>query len=1345
MTGRRAGWLTAGTIPALLLTVLPASGAAAGTAPASTARANAATVSAATVSAATVSAATAGPGTAGPGAPAAGSLKIGVRSAVGTAQGAARTLALPGNSGDYVRLHSMGTVGVSTSDGRTLWQLSPRSLFAAWHLRSENGAALIQDPGPPLTRHSEDPFVISRTVEDGVADMHPEATGYLAGSRTPDVAIAETAGVTVGLSGQLPWPFDVPGSRLHEGTFVTVLNGRTGQVLYSRLYPGYVTQLAMTDGMLVVGDETGYPTAPSQFGAWGSVTTVGALSFSPSGGGRLTARTAWTYTTHAPWASLLDMEPAGGDVAVDWSDTPLGLGVPGPPDGHVVLIGPDGSVRWTVPTPGYPILSGYDASRRLLVIADETDPTVSIGYTLAGLRLSDGSTAVSVPVTGVLPTALSVSDTAGRGSAWFVGGVDTTKRLADGTNFGFAAGQVTAVDPGRGRVLWSARLSGTGLRKPYPVTVLASGARRRGGTVLVASDNLPLNPTPRDPFFERNDLRALSARDGSQIWNRSGDLADPLSVRLAGSPGRPWVAGVTDDEDAAGYDLATGRTLTVTPLLTDLDTAVPAQVNGRPAVIAGSQSGGVFALDASDLSRVLWQTYAGGAVHQIALARPVRAAPPVLVVAATKRVDVLDTGTGRIRVERDYPGQDAWNVTVGRLGSHRAGVVVATDRLSAFDAGTGRTLWTYRPPVPSYFSDAAIVDGVTVADYQNQVPVGSQPTTMAAVGIDARGHLAWTAPADPSTVAHPTLWHGVFASPGITGAGTTGVALSWRDTDGAGQVDVRNAVTGKLLYSNVSSDLYDQTGWAIDPALGLIAVGAGSVLIQPSGPVSTGLTGVSATVTDSAGAPVVLVASNQISAYPGASAQSLGGQPAATDNTFSPGELVPAGPAASGQVIALPEDLLAWQIVDGAEEGAPQFPQSDPFQTGLDVLKVSGTPPASTAPLRHASAATRPRPASLTVGRPRPGTGTMLPQLKLKVHRYTRAGRPVLAQAAPAGYDPATIGAYLGLTGDGAGQTVAVVDAYRDPRIVADVNAFSGQFGLPKVCGTRGAGSPCFDFKATAPQGTAGENSDWALETSLDIEWIHAVAPHAAVRLVQAHDQSFASLFAAVSAAAALRPDAISMSWGYPGGEFSGETYYDGHCELAHSVCVVASGDYGHPGEYPAYNPRALAVGGTTLDLASDGTITSEVAWAGSGGGESYFEPKPAAQRGVAPGPRRGLPDVSFDADPNTGVAVYDSVPYQGQSGWFQVGGTSVGAPVWSAILASADQLRTAAGKGPLTSAGDQAARAVYAATSALGDITAGPPNGGCPKECTAGPGYDFVTGLGSPRAGIDAAVAAAP
>jgi hypothetical protein len=120
----------------------------------------------------------------------------------------------------------------------------------------------------------------------------------------------------------------------------------------------------------------------------------------------------------------------------------------------------------------------------------------------------------------------------------------------------------------------------------------------------------------------------------------------------------------------------------------------------------------------------------------------------------------------------------------------------------------------------------------------------------------------------------------------------------------------------------------------------------------------------------------------------------------------------------------------------------------------------------------------------------------------------------------------------------------------------------------------------------------------------------------------------------------------------------------------------------------------------------------------------------------------RDLPDVSYDADPNTGVAVYDSVPYLGQSGWWVVGGTSLGAPSWSAILADADQLRAGAGKAPPTASDDAVQRDVYSLpASALAAVTSGP-NGSCPVGCAPTAGYDTITGLGSPRAGIDAALA---
>lgn len=163
---------------------------------------------------------------------------------------------------------------------------------------------------------------------------------------------------------------------------------------------------------------------------------------------------------------------------------------------------------------------------------------------------------------------------------------------------------------------------------------------------------------------------------------------------------------------------------------------------------------------------------------------------------------------------------------------------------------------------------------------------------------------------------------------------------------------------------------------------------------------------------------------------------------------------------------------------------------------------------------------------------------------------------------------------------------------------------------------------------------------------------------------------------------------------------------------------------------------------GRPFSLTSCGAVTSETAWSGSGGGVSQYEAKPGYQNSANPYATRGIPDVSYDADPNTGFAVYDSIRYQGQSGWFQVGGTSAGAPQWAAIIAVSDQLRAVSGLGRLSGGGFQAASIVYGLpASTLYDVTAGS-NGPCGGVCTASSGYDFVTGLGSPRHGIDAALA---
>jgi subtilase family serine protease len=209
----------------------------------------------------------------------------------------------------------------------------------------------------------------------------------------------------------------------------------------------------------------------------------------------------------------------------------------------------------------------------------------------------------------------------------------------------------------------------------------------------------------------------------------------------------------------------------------------------------------------------------------------------------------------------------------------------------------------------------------------------------------------------------------------------------------------------------------------------------------------------------------------------------------------------------------------------------------------------------------------------------------------------------------------------------------------------------------------------------------------------------------------------------------------------------------DSYCKLTKAVCVFSSGDGGNPGGYPAYNPYVLSVGVTTLWLTTTNGVTSvssEAAWSGSGGGVSIYETKPAYQTAAA-FTKRTIPDVSYDADPTTGFAVYDSTAYNGSSGWFQMGGTSAGAPQWAGILAAADQLRIAKRKTVLAASSTTstnptpAGKAIYGLTTNLSDIASGAANGACGTICTASVGYDAVTGLGSPRAGIDAALAATP
>jgi subtilase family serine protease len=332
---------------------------------------------------------------------------------------------------------------------------------------------------------------------------------------------------------------------------------------------------------------------------------------------------------------------------------------------------------------------------------------------------------------------------------------------------------------------------------------------------------------------------------------------------------------------------------------------------------------------------------------------------------------------------------------------------------------------------------------------------------------------------------------------------------------------------------------------------------------------------------------------------------------------------------------------------------------------------------------------------------------------------------------APSGLSPSVTRHAYGfdlIQNQGAGQTIGIVDAYDDPNIESDLGVFSTQFGLT-ACTTSNL---CFK-KVYAQGSQPAANAGWGLEISLDVEWAHAIAPQARIVLVEAASNSFVNLMQAVDVAVSNGAHVVSMSFG--GSEFSGQTSNDSHFLVNNVTFTASSGDSGHGVEYPAAAPAVVSVGGTTLATDRNGNYSSETAWSGSGGGQSSVEVEPTYQSNYPipndPNGWRGVPDVAYDGDPNTGFAVYDTLRYQGQAGWFQVGGTSAGAPQWAALFAIANSVRIAGGKATLSNTNV----GVYAAgTANFHDITSGT-NGNCGALCTAVADYDYVTGRGSPRA----------
>ena len=345
-----------------------------------------------------------------------------------------------------------------------------------------------------------------------------------------------------------------------------------------------------------------------------------------------------------------------------------------------------------------------------------------------------------------------------------------------------------------------------------------------------------------------------------------------------------------------------------------------------------------------------------------------------------------------------------------------------------------------------------------------------------------------------------------------------------------------------------------------------------------------------------------------------------------------------------------------------------------------------------------------------------------------------RTARPLATSTYQYGYSPQNLAsAYKWTNPAGSswswnGQTIAIVDAYDNPNAASDLATYRSQFGLPP-CTTA---SGCFR-KVNQRGGTTPPAGDvgWGQEIALDVDMASAVCPSCKILLVEADSNSFANLGAAVNEAAALGATSISNSYG-SSSEFVGESSYENAYYNHPNVAVTASsGDSGYGVEFPAASRYVVAVGGTSLTTSASARGWSESAWNGAGSGCSTQISKPSWQHDGGCS-RRTVADVSAVADPNSGVAVYDSYGSSSGNNWYVFGGTSVSAPIIAAVYGLAGN----------AGAIDYPAKYPYASPSSLFDVASGS-NGNCKRGkrttasaylCTAGPGYDGPTGLGTPN-----------
>ncbi|WP_425832129.1 FG-GAP repeat domain-containing protein [Streptomyces fractus] len=722
------------------------------------------------------------------------------KSRLESARGTAATVPA-GSDGSYFTVHSLGNVQLHKADGSTAWARDNASFYTDWQAKPTQ--VWRTEPYPARIQMGYNAVAPYAPYSDQGFD-----TADLTGDGTKDIVLSASVGIGD------PRTITTPDSSLKAGTFVTVLDGKTGNTVWSKLY-AYATNVKVVDGTLLIANAprlNGYAPATD-------TTTLTGIRFSYADG-KLTPATTWTYDTGtadaASWGALEDV--GDGKVAAVWD---LRKSATNAARGRtLVLDTADGSVKWQTDSALYGRQLRFDASRNRVVALEQADTSDAVQYEIAAYDLADGKRTTLDSRVNVLPTALTVGDAA-------TGGGDeiAVSESAFNDSFSVTSSTIRVLDGSDGStVKWTntTKRSTDNSHNGASTWTLTT----KGGALYATANDDQAQDTALNPGGLRYGSLTAFTGGGKVKWRQHGYNSSPFYQQLYSAGGGDYVRTVDQQQNVREFSLGNGSQKNITPLQGDLYTGKAADFDGdgKKDVVVGGSSNGVWAYSGTSLvngsPKLLWKATVPGEVHNIATGDVNGDGTPDVAVAADNATAVLDGKTGKVLSTIDGKGAYVRSVTVADVnGDGKAEILVPTDALRVY-AASGKQLWSYSAPSDTgdvVFSDTVVADGQVYTQYSSLGAISSSDAVENGVALNGKGTVQWTAdPKAPSQAADgklhgAVLVNGVFASPKIPYADGHAVVYTWiikADPTTAGNIDtaspavvteIRDGRTGEVI------------------------------------------------------------------------------------------------------------------------------------------------------------------------------------------------------------------------------------------------------------------------------------------------------------------------------------------------------------------------------------------------------------------------------------------------------------------------------------------------------------------------------------------------------------------